>query len=137
MNINAAFPGSYLKAADLQGKSVTIAMHSVAMEEMGGEHKAVLYFMDKQGTRKDRGLVLNKTNANIIAEMYGPETDEWHGQPITLMPARVEFSGRIVDAIRVRLETGTPVSSEFHAPNKVNGSRPVEPVTMRDDAIPF
>ena len=103
MNINAAFPSTYLKAADLQGRKVRIAIDQVKLEDVGGEHKPVLYFLDK-----DRGLVLNKTNGSIISELYGPETDEWHGKVITLYPARVEFQGKIVDAIRVALE---PVTS--------------------------
>jgi SpoIID/LytB domain protein len=99
MNINAAFPSTYLKAADLQGKRVVVGIDRVSIEEVGGEHKPVVYFIGK-----DRGLILNKTNGNIIAEMYGPETDDWHAQKITLYPARVEFQGKIVDAIRVHLD---------------------------------
>lgn len=98
MNINAAFPSTYLKASDLQGRRVTIGIDRVAIEDVGGEHKPVLYFLGR-----DRGLVLNKTNGSIIAEMYGPETDDWHGRSITLYPARVEYQGKIVDAIRVHL----------------------------------
>lgn len=100
MNIQSAFPSSYIKASDLQGKSVSILMDRVVMEEIGGDHKPVLYFIGK-----DRGLVLNKTNSSIIAEMHGWETENWNNRKITIYPARVEFQGKIVDAIRVKLET--------------------------------
>lgn len=109
MNIGNAFPGAYLKASDLQGRNVSIMMHSVSMEEVGGDIKPILFFQDGNGQKKDRGLVLNKTNSNIIADMYGWETDDWSGKPIVLYPARVEFQGKIVDAIRVKLESGTPI----------------------------
>lgn len=99
MHIGQAFPSAYLKAADLQGRSVNVLMDRVCMEDIGGDQKPILYFVGK-----DRGLVLNKTNGNIIAELYGFETDDWTGKMITLQPARVEFQGKIVDAIRVRLE---------------------------------
>lgn len=105
MNINAAFPGTYLKAGDLQGRRVTVTMSHVNIEELGGEHKPVLYFEGKE-----RGLVLNKTNANIIAELHGPETDDWVGHKITIYPARVEFQGKIVDAIRVDLNAAAAAS---------------------------
>ena len=121
MNINAAFPSTFLKAADLQGRKVTITMDRVALEEVGGEHKPVLYFVGK-----DRGLVLNKTNGNIISELYGAETDDWHGKPIVIYPARVEFQGKIVDAIRVELQAGAAMASHPHAPPPA-AARPATP----------
>lgn len=98
MDIDSAFPGSYLKAADILGKQVRVTIDHVEVEDVGGgDHKPVAYF---QG--KERGLVLNKTNANIIKDMYGRETGQWIGKPIILYTAKVEFSGRLVDAIRVQ-----------------------------------
>lgn len=97
MDINTAFPGTFLKAADLQGRQIPVVMERVEMEDVGGDHKPVVYF---QG--KERGLVLNKTNASIISDMYGSETGQWTGKRIVLYPARVEFQGRLVDAIRVQ-----------------------------------
>lgn len=139
MNINAAFPSTYLKAADLQGRSASVVMDRVSLEEIGGEHKPVLYFVGKE-----RGLVLNKTNSTIIAEMHGSETDDWPGKAIVLYPARVEFQGRIVDAIRVKLDAQprqAPITPRPH----VNGSPPRNgqhvPVATTapavDDEIPF
>lgn len=120
MNINAAFPSTYLKAADLQGRRVNVGIDRVAIEEVGGEHKPVMYFIGK-----DRGLILNKTNGNIIAEMYGPETDDWHGKVITLYPARVEFQGKIVDAIRVHLDPMASMAAQSQAP--IQEAAPVAP----------
>lgn len=148
MNIGNAFPGAYLKASDLQGRNISITMHSVSMEEVGGDIKPILFFADSNGQKKDRGLVLNKTNSNIIAEMYGWETDDWGGKPIVLYPARVEFSGRIVDAIRVKLESGTAAPApkprqHTQAPIAHNGrANPPAPAvapaaSMVDDEIPF
>lgn len=149
MNINAAFPSTYLKAADLQNRRVNVGIDRVAIEEVGGEHKPVVYFLGK-----DRGLILNKTNGNIIAEMYGPETDDWRGQKITLYPARVEFQGKIVDAIRVHLDPMVNAAMQSQAPiaaaepqtapaprqmatprnQPVNGTKPTAGI---DDEIPF
>lgn len=148
MNINNAFPSTYLKAADLQGKSVNIAIERVQFEELGGEHKLIVYFIGS-----DRGLVLNKTNANIIAEMHGPETDDWHGKKITLYPARVEFQGKIVDAIRVKLAQAdrpaavsqAPLNKPAPPPARSNGATngfgnapdPPPHTSIEDDRIPF
>ena len=69
MRISAAFPSKYLKAADLQGKQVTVVMSHVTMETIGDDERPVLYFKGK-----DKGLVLNKTNANTIADAFGDDT---------------------------------------------------------------
>ena len=97
MNINSAFPSNYLKAADLRGGRVTVVIDSVAIENIGDEDKPIVYF---QG--KEKGLVLNKTNANMIAEIAkSEETDNWHDVRVTLYSCKVDFQGRRVDAIRV------------------------------------
>ena len=59
---------------------------------------AVLKF---QGETK--GLVLNKTNASMIAHDYGREIDDWVGKTIECYKDAVPYQGRIVDAIRVRV----------------------------------
>jgi len=98
MNINEAFPGKYIKAADLQGRDASVTIAAVEFEQVSdGKSKPVVYFRGK-----DRGLVLNKTNANVIAEIYGPETESWISQPITIYPTRTDYAGKMVDAIRVR-----------------------------------
>lgn len=98
MKIGEAFPSKYLKAADLQGRRIKVTIDHVKMETIGDdEDKAVVYF---QG--KDKGLVLNKTNANAIIDISGSEeTDEWHGIAVALYTAKVQFQSRMVDAIRV------------------------------------
>lgn len=97
MQISQAFPSNYLKAADLQGRNITVKIDRVEKEKIGNDSKLVLYF---QG--KEKGMVLNKTNANNIAYLYGEETDEWAGAEITLFEAMVDYQGKTVPAIRVR-----------------------------------
>jgi len=97
MNINEAFPSQWLSAADLQGREILTTMADVRMEEVGGDPKMVLYF---QGAQK--GLVLNKTNANNISDVYGPETGAWFGQQIIVYPTTTDFQGRTVACIRVK-----------------------------------
>lgn len=105
MNINNAFPSTYLKAADLQGRRANVTIENVQFEDIGGDEKPVVYFQNKS-----RGMVLNKTNANMIAEIANStETDEWPGVKICLYATKVDFQGRRVDAIRVDYSgTGTP-----------------------------
>lgn len=97
MNIEEAFPGNYIKAADLKGRDASVTIAAVEFEQVGDGSKPVVYFRNK-----DRGLVLNKTNARVIADIYGPETDNWISQPITIYPTRTDYQGKMVDAIRIR-----------------------------------
>ena len=97
MNINEVFPSKYLKAADLQGRQVTVKIRSAEQELMGNDRKLVVYF-----DGKEKGLVCNKTNANNIAHLYGQDTNDWTGNEITLFEAMVDFQGKTVPSIRVK-----------------------------------
>jgi hypothetical protein len=100
MNIDAAFPSNYLKAADLHGDTV-VTITTVSLEQIGDERKPVVYFAEME-----TGLVLNKTNKETIKAVLGtPDTDHWVGKQITLFPTQVDFQGRQVEAIRIRLRS--------------------------------
>jgi arabinogalactan endo-1,4-beta-galactosidase len=97
MRISTAFPSEYLKAADLQGHNIRVIIDRIEMRDVGDDHKPVLFFQNKE-----KGVVLNKTNANNIAIAYGDDTDEWTGKEVILFEAMVDFQGRSVAAIRIR-----------------------------------
>lgn len=137
MKIGAAFPSKYLKASDLNEKPWVLTMDRLEIEGVGAnkDQRPVVYFL-----KTEKGLVLNKTNSNIIAKTYGEETDQWMGNQIELYPTMVDFQGDQVEAIRVR------------APKRNAGAaaqppaRPVAPPQQHDtdrnghdldDEIPF
>jgi len=102
MKISSAFPSTYMKAGDLQNRRVLVTIAKVVMKEIGTDTKLVAYFKDKR-----RGLVLNKTNANVIQDIAGTdETDDWNGVQSVLYPTKVDFQGRRVDAIRIERAAG-------------------------------
>ena len=100
MKISETFPSKYLKASDLQGREVKVTMQDVEMEKLGDDMKPILYFKGK-----DKGLCLNKTNSNTIADAYGDDTDDWADQPLILFSVMVDFQGKVGPAIRVRAPT--------------------------------
>lgn len=97
-NINDAFPSKYLKADDLKGNRILVTIDHVSFETVGDdENKAIVYFRGK-----DKGLVLNRTNAASIVEITGSaETDDWHGHRVVLFPTKVDFQGKRTLAIRI------------------------------------
>lgn len=134
MKIGAAFPGSYIKAADLQGKRVQVVIDRVEMEDIGGETKPVLHFRGKE-----RGLVLNKTNSNAIWGINGSdETDDWPGTSIVLFPSKTDFQGKRVDCIRVDPPEAQPGTQPRRQPSRVAPMQ-VEPLDDEgnDPSVPF
>lgn len=131
MDINSAFPSDWLKATDLQGRPVRLIITEVVTEKVGDDYRPIVHF---QKTKK--GLVLNKTNSNSIAEVYGTETDNWTGCIIELYPDKTDYQGKRVDCIRIRVprETGQPVQPP---PRQVPASGPSAIGTALDDDIPF
>lgn len=98
-NINQLFPSKYMKAIDVKEKELTGIIKDVTVEAIGqeGNEAPVVSF---ENTPKQ--FVLNKTNAMMVADIYGEDTDDWKGQPIELFCDRVSFRGKMCDAIRVR-----------------------------------
>jgi len=135
MNINSAFPSDYLKAADIPaGRRVTVTIENVTIEKLGEDTRPVVYF-----NGKEKGLVLNKTNANMICEIAkSEETEDWRGIQITLYSTKVDFQGRRVDALRVDY----PANGAAHQPQSRHAAPPVAPALPPeafdpDDQIPF
>lgn len=103
VSINTLYPSTYLKAGDLQGRPVNVTIRAVVMEKIGSDIKPVIYF---QG--KEKGMVLNKTNGMTIAQAYGTDTDDWAGGAIVVFPAYVDFQGKQVEGLRVRMPERQP-----------------------------
>lgn len=139
MDINSAFPSNYLKASDLQGRTVDVVISSVTMEKVGDDQKPIVYF---QG--KEKGLALNKTNSNAIQMMYGDETNNWANQPISMWPTETEFQGKIVPCIRIKAPGGQDITgyisqraNQAPPPNNNPAPQNVAPGPDLDDEIPF
>ncbi len=129
MKISAAFPSNYLKSDDLDGQPRIVTVRTCVQEELGQgrdkEKKPVLYF--SKGTK---GLVLNITNARVIAKAYGDDTGNWAGEPIEIYPTQVEFKGDLVDAIRVRIPDVPAAGAD-----EVNAATDATAAPMADDKL--
>lgn len=96
INMNEAFPSKWLKADDIDRETI-VTIANVTMETIGDdERKPVVWFAGY-----DKGMVLNKTNANNVSGCYGPDTDAWVGKPMALTTAMVDFQGRSTRALRL------------------------------------
>lgn len=95
------FDNELLGAWDLQGRDVTVTIKDVVCGKVGhgkqASKKPILSF-----ERTEKRMSGNKTNAKIIAAMYGTDTKDWIGKRITLYPTQTTYAGQSVDCIRVR-----------------------------------
>jgi len=136
MDINNAFPSKWLRSSDLMGREVRVTIERVEMETLGEDKRPIAYFRNKQ-----KGLVLNKTNANTIADMYGFNTDHWIGKEIVIYPTRVDFKGERVDAIRVQFnQPALPKTSQKAVQHSETDPPPTNQIPAHadmNDEIPF
>lgn len=107
MNILDAFPSNYFKSSDLNGRRLTLQIRACELEDLGGEQKPVLRF-----NGQDKGMVLNKTNADALVQAFGNDTNDWRGQWINLFSVRVQFQGRMVDGLRLEVSQPETTSIE-------------------------
>jgi hypothetical protein len=103
------YPGRYLKALDdvpregIEGLTLTNLEHEEMQTRNGRERKWVLYF-----DKLEKGLVLNKTNATVLAKAFGPDSDDWLGRQVNLTVADVQFGSETVPAIRIVIPRAVP-----------------------------
>lgn len=132
MKLTEMFPSNLLKSQDLLDAggemSLTIAkveMKTFDRDEGSKDTKPIIYFAE------EKQMVCNKTNANIIAEMYGNDTDDWIGKAIILTVKDVDFQGKTVLGIRVKNLNSKDVQvQEFWAKAKELGYSREEGVAL-------
>lgn len=106
-----AYPSRWLKA-DLipDDKDLILTVKDIVFEPVGAdkEMKLILSFVED-----DHELVLNMTNAGILAQLYGQDPSSVVGKRIALYAEQVTFAGKAVMGVRIRLKAdrGSPAAS--------------------------
>jgi len=91
----------FLRAEDLAGKTARVTIAAVEDVEFDDRGlKPVLHFAGKK-----KALVTNATDFDALAAAISPRTQDWVGHVITLKGEKVLFKGKLVDSIRVTVES--------------------------------
>jgi hypothetical protein len=93
------FPSPWLSAADItENEIVTIKETREEIVGKAQELKPALYLVEK-----DKGAILNKTNAFEIVHAYGDDETKWPGKKLMLFTERVRNpqTGLIAPAVRM------------------------------------
>lgn len=106
----AYFDSSCFRVWHLAGKERTFKIARVTRltSEMvtGGKREVKkqpkLELVTQRGESVPLPLLLNKTNAGTIAQLYGNRPSEWVGKLITMYPTTTSVGGKEQDCIRIR-----------------------------------
>ena len=117
----------FLNAEDVEHGDLVLQIASFEKNGKIGHNRTgnILHFANDERT-----LVLNHTNAHMVAALYGDETDAWSGKWITLFyDPTVTYGDEIKPGIRVR----------SFVPQAGDGSAlpTAKPKPSLDDEIPF
>lgn len=100
MDVSKFLRGEHLTAADVDDGGTLVRIENVTTATFdsteGGKVEKVVIVTDRGS------VVLNKTNLAVIADAYGRDANDWLGQPVKLTREKVNFGGKMVDAIRVK-----------------------------------
>jgi len=135
MRVSQKYP-TYLKAADLQGRPVRVQIKHVDEDvELGKdkELKDVVHF--KHGMRP---LVLNRTNAAMLASILGDDSDSWRNGNVILYPVSTPTGYGIRVQEYREVERETEAELELEVP-KIESAQPDEanpPFNWGDDLVP-
>ena len=139
MNIDQAFPSTYLKSDDVVNPTkVTIV--GCVIEEVGPdkEKRPILVFKpsSKFPNHERPSIVLNQTNANIIKGAYGSDTNAWTDKVVGLwVDPNVQFGKQMVKGLRIKVFQPEPSFDEpqqYEEEQKATAQQP----DFNDD-IPF
>jgi hypothetical protein len=113
MRKNEVFPSRWLQHDDINGTHMDLTINKVGWAEFNdGTKKRAVWF---DGT--DKGLALNVTNWDAIADQTGlADDDRWVGVKVRLVNARVPFQGKTVNAIRVRFAKAPATAAKAPEP---------------------
>ena len=93
----------FLKAEDLNKAEHKVTIANVVLEEMEDDKTGLsVNKLALMLAGVEKGVLLNKTNSDVLSACYGGDTDMWIGKSICIYPTMVSFGGKSVPAIRMR-----------------------------------
>ena len=104
--------GNFIKKEDLQDDGERpYTIQDVDVAEFGDASKGTTERRLQLVLDEDARFTLNATNTRILIKHYTDDTARWIGVPIILaFDESIQYAGRMVGGIRVRLPKKGPVS---------------------------
>jgi hypothetical protein len=104
--VSDIYAGDFITAAELpRGQRVVAVIIGATSEVVGQDsnagQKVILSLQSRDGRNWPRRVILNKTNATVLAATFGDNTDGWLRRAIEIWQEMVSFQGRIVPGMRM------------------------------------
>lgn len=130
-DMSQAFPGRYMKAADLpQPKILTITNVEQGTYSDGKPSWSLRF----QETEQQLGI--NKTNTQTIIEIYGQFSEQWIGRQIEAFATTTEMQGRTVPCVRLRAPSQAQQAQQPGGVQPAFGQQQ-QPPAQPNDGVPF
>jgi hypothetical protein len=114
-DLESCYGSKYLSAADLGDQKIKARIARIRKEELRQDNGAVrgkfVLFFDVI----DKGLVLNQTNKTVLVDALGKNPASWIGATVGLLAESVQFGGKTVRGLRVRV-LHKPAAASAHPP---------------------
>lgn len=123
MNYDMLYPSRFLKAGEFDGKTVTLTIQNVSLEELEKDDGTTRTTPIVSFAETKRQLVLIKTNAQCIVAMLGNETDDWVGKRVTFFPER-DASGLSDSGYAIRVKGSPDIDADIVATIKLPRRKP-------------
>ncbi len=99
-----ASESNWLTAAELKNKEHNVTIDKIEVVEVKDDSDKAMNKLQVSFVGKEKTLLLNKTNAKVIAAGLGDDYSDWPGKGIVMYPTVCDFAGKTVDCIRVRVK---------------------------------
>jgi hypothetical protein len=104
--ISEIYAGQYVNATELPvGRRITAVITTATAQTVGqGDQASIKIVLDLRavdGRVWPKSLVMNKLNSQMLAAVYGDDTEHWVNRHISIWREKVMFGGRLVDGIRM------------------------------------
>jgi hypothetical protein len=145
-SVSLIYSGEFLIASQLPaGRRITARIHAVSVETLGmgpeQTQKLALELVSQDGRPWPRRVILNRTNAGIIAQAFGDEAANWTGNAIEVWQEQVAFRGRTVAGVKVApVLQQQPAAPRPQATRSSGNGSSIPEQTLEDelgDDIPF
>lgn len=106
-----ALPKEFITGEEIGQREIKLVIANVVMKKMpnSNDHKPVMYFVGKE-----RGMVVNSGNWDVMKTVYTDESDLWAGKTVILYSVQTQTpTGEPILGCRLRIEAGPETAAMY------------------------
>jgi hypothetical protein len=100
-SIRDIYGSRFLNAEDIEGETIVGPILECGIENfadaVGGKKQKLVISL----AQADKPIVVNATNADRIAAVYGDDWEQWLGKVVCIQSGRTRFAGKMVKCVEI------------------------------------